>query len=85
MSWPGSNQCHKNTSFHYNATILDQYSIVAAGLYAIRMCTPNIWIQSFQKVNLQPSTRVSFEQWCIRIKEKLETGSFFDLKLKSID
>ena len=49
------------------------------------MCTPDIWIQSFQKVNLQPSTRVSFEQWYIRIKEKLETGSFFDLKLKSID
>ena len=73
----------KNTLFHFKASHLDQYSIVAAGLHAIRMCTPRIWIQSFQKVNLQPSTYVLFEQWCIRIKEMLETGSLFDLKLKS--
>ena len=66
----------KNTPFHYKATALDQYSIAAAGLHAIRMYTPDIWIQSFQKVNLQPSTRMSFNHWCIRIKEKLETGSF---------
>ena len=75
----------KNTSFHYKATPLDQNSIFTAGLHAIRMCKPDIWIQSFQKLNLQPSTRVSFDQGCIRIKEKLETGSCFDLKLKSTD
>ena len=37
----------KNTTFHYSAIILDQYSIVAVSLYAIRMCTQDIWIQSF--------------------------------------
>ena len=52
----------KNTSFHFKASPLDQYSIVAAGLHAIRMCTPEIWTKSFQKVNLQQSTRVSFKQ-----------------------
>mmetsp|Transcript_15244 Transcript_15244/g.17110 ORF Transcript_15244/g.17110 Transcript_15244/m.17110 type:complete len:229 (+) Transcript_15244:140-826(+) len=59
----------KTTSFHYNASPFDQYSIVAAGLHAIRMCTPEIWIKSFQRVNLQPSTRVLFEQWCIRSRK----------------
>ena len=30
-----------------------------------------------KKVNLQPSTRVSFQCWCERIKEKLQTGVSF--------
>ena len=44
---------------------------------------PNIWIISFWNVNLQPSTRVPFESWCLRIKEKLKIEIIFNLKVNT--
>ena len=37
----------KNTYFHYNCTILDQYGLLQAGLYAIQYCAPKSWAVSF--------------------------------------
>ena len=36
-------------------------------------------------MNLQPSTRVPFDIWCLCIKERLETGIIFDLKVNTSD
>ena len=32
----------KNTSFHYDMKIIDQYGLVLAGLHAIKCCTPDV-------------------------------------------
>lgn len=58
--------------------VVDQYGLVNVALYAVRASTPAIRICSFQRVNLQPSTRKGFKEWIESIKEFLEGGAGFD-------
>ena len=43
--------------------VVDQWGLVHVGLGALRECTVKTWTDSFQACNLDPSTRVSFEDW----------------------
>jgi hypothetical protein len=40
---------------------------------------PELWIGSFDAVNLRPSTRVSFLDWCKQIEPFMTASDSFDL------
>ena len=57
----------KNTSFHYDMKIIDQYGLVLAGLHAIKCCTPDVWIKSFRKVHIYTCCSVLCCAYCFTI------------------
>ena len=67
----------KNFVFNFHCGVLDEYSLIHAVLYANKCTKPEVWVQSFHKVNLQPSTRVDFDAWCECISEALKSGTAF--------
>jgi len=68
----------------YNGHI-DAYALLQVSLYAIRSTTPKMWQSSFRRVNLQPSTRRPFKEWCAEISEALDTGSNFKMEEFAVD
>ena len=44
-----------------------------------------MWVKSFQRVNLQPSTRRPFKEWCSKILEALQTGMHFKMEEFCVD
>ena len=52
--------------------IVDGWQLIHVALAAIRELAPDSWIHSFDKVNLKPSTRVGFDEWCKRIEHYLQ-------------
>jgi hypothetical protein len=57
--------------------LIDQWSIVQVGMFAVRNTTCKCWTQSFDLCNLDPRTRVSFGKWCERIGHFLQGGELF--------
>jgi len=64
-------------------THIDQYDLVLCGIRIVRGCEPQTWVVSFQRVNLDPRTRVCFQEWCKKISHFLCAGEAF--KEESID
>ena len=58
-------------------THIDQYDLVLTGIRIVNGCKPEIWRISYRRVNLDPRTRVSFQEWCKKIKHFLMTGEEF--------
>ena len=46
---------------------IDQYALVLTGIRMVMETTPEIWISSFRKVNLDPLKRVPFNEWMKKI------------------
>lgn len=57
---------------------LDGWDLIHVGMAAVRELKSNSWVQSFDRVNLRPSTRVGFPAWCKRIESFLEGGTSFE-------
>ena len=55
---------------------IDGWSLIHVALAAVRELSPDSWIYSADKVNLKPSTRVTFDKWCERISHYLQGGEF---------
>ena len=53
---------------------IDGWQLIHVALAAVRELDSDSWIYSANKVNLKPSTRVSFEEWCKRISHYLQCG-----------
>ena len=53
---------------------IDGWQLVHVALAAVRELDSNSWVYSADKVNLKPSTRVSFQEWCKRISHYLQGG-----------
>jgi hypothetical protein len=51
---------------------VDGWQLIHVALAAVRELDPDSWVYSFNKVNLKPSTRVSFPDWCTRIAHYLQ-------------
>ena len=60
--------------------VLDQWQLVHVGLAAVRSVAPEIWIESFKAVNLNPRYRLEFPDWCKKISTDLEAGQQFKLE-----
>lgn len=60
--------------------IADQWSLLQVGLFVIRGTAPETWMASFEAVNMDPRTRVSFSDWCKRISQALQTGGQFKVE-----
>jgi hypothetical protein len=57
--------------------IVDQWGLVHVGLASLRECTREIWQNSFRRVNLDPTTRLSFPDWLGKIGHYLHGGDTF--------
>ena len=57
---------------------LDGWDLIHVGMAAVRELKSDSWVSSFGRVNLRPSTRVSFPAWCKRIESFLEGGASFE-------
>jgi hypothetical protein len=60
---------------------LTQWDLVHCGLRSVQHTSerPELWSGSFDAVNLRPSTRVSFLEWCKRIEPYMTSADSFDL------
>ena len=56
---------------------IDGWALIHVALAAVRELSPNSWTYSFDKVNLKPSTRVSFPEWIKRIEHYIQGGESF--------
>ena len=56
---------------------VDQWGLVNIGLGAACNCPREAWIRSFEKVNLNPHTRVAFPEWISRIAHFMQGGQSF--------
>lgn len=56
---------------------LDQYDLVQCGMRIVRQLEAETWQLSFRRVNLEPSTRLPFPQWCTKIRNFLRAGELF--------
>jgi hypothetical protein len=54
--------------------VIDAWCLIIVGLAMLRANEPDNWINSFNRVNLNPLTRVEFPEWCTRIADYLVTG-----------
>lgn len=54
---------------------LNQWDLVIVVIEIVRMTRKNTWICSFRRVNLTPSTRVGFAEWCKKISGFMAKGS----------
>ena len=57
--------------------VIDGWDLVHVGLAAARELSPSAWISSFNRVNLNPQTRVPFPEWCKKIAHFLQGGDSF--------
>jgi hypothetical protein len=62
------------TGFKVSNLIIDQWSLVQVGMFAVRDTTREFWTRSFDLWNLYPHTRISFGEWCERIGHFLQGG-----------
>ena len=53
---------------------VDGWQLIHVALAAVRELSPDSWIHSFNKVNLNPKTRVPFQDWCVRISHYIQGG-----------
>jgi hypothetical protein len=53
---------------------IDGWMLIHVALAAVRELDPDSWSYSANKVNLKPSTRVGFQDWCTRISHYLQGG-----------
>jgi hypothetical protein len=65
------------SGFKVNKTIADQWILVNIMMYSARDTTAECWTNSFDACNMDPNTRVSFSDWCIRISQFLQAGESF--------
>jgi hypothetical protein len=65
------------TGFKVSNLLIDQWSLVQVGMFAVRDTTRECWTRSFDSCNLDPRTRVSFGEWCERIGHFLQGGESF--------
>ena len=63
------------TTIDNKAGRIDQWSLVHAAIAIVKQATPSMWTASFQKVNLDPRTRIDFLPWCTKISAFLQAGS----------
>ena len=56
---------------------IDGWALIHVGLAAVRELHPDSWSYSFNKVNLKPSTRVSFPEWIKRIAHYIQGAESF--------
>ena len=56
---------------------IDGWALIHVALAAVRELDANSWVYSFDKVNLKPSTRVSFPEWIKRIEHYVQGGESF--------
>ena len=63
--------------------VLNSWCMVNVGIQDVQKLLRESWISSFKKFNLHPKHRVSFIQWCDRIKPFLQVRDYFkpDTKL----
>ena len=57
--------------------VLDQWQLVHVGLSMVFASKSGTWQASFNRVNLNPKTRVSFGEWCAKIAHFLQGGLTF--------
>jgi len=57
---------------------IDQYDLLHAALFAIRVTLTETRVKSFQRLKVQPSTRTDFETWITKKRQQLEGGASFD-------
>ena len=55
--------------------VIDGWALIHVALAAVRELAADSWVHSFNKVNLKPSTRVSFEEWIKRIEHYVQASS----------
>jgi hypothetical protein len=60
------------TGFKVSNLLIDQWSRVQVGMFAMRDTTRECWTHYFDSCNLDPRTRVSFGEWCERICQFLQ-------------
>jgi hypothetical protein len=65
------------TGFKVSKLLIDQWSFVQVGMFAVRNTARECWTQSFDSCNLDPRTRVSFGEWCERIGHFIQGGESF--------
>lgn len=58
-------------------SVVDGWDLIHVALAAVRELSPNAWISSFKRVNLNPKFRVPFPVWCERISGFLQGGESF--------
>jgi hypothetical protein len=62
---------------HRKLAILNQGTIIAACIHALRKVERESWTVSFKKVSLHPHHRLDFNGWCRSIDSKLKIGEQF--------
>jgi hypothetical protein len=51
---------------------IDGWALIHVALAAVRELDDDSWVHSFHKVNLKPSTRVTFPEWIERIEHYIQ-------------
>ena len=69
----------KNLSFlresrQWNSNTTDLWVLLHFGLVAVRhsMMHPQLWVNSFIAINLKPTERIPFEEWCEKIAAHMQ-------------
>ena len=44
---------------------------------------PQLWVNSFISVNLKPTERIPFEEWCKKIAAHMQSSDYFDIVLQN--
>ena len=67
---------------HHKVTkgVVDGWGLIHVALAACRELNPDSWVKSFERVNLNPHTRVPFDAWCVRIADFLVGGESFKVQ-----
>ncbi len=60
-----------------NQVNIDQYDLIFTAMQIVCQCKSETWISLFQRVYLDPITRMSFKDWCKKIAPYLRAGEVY--------
>jgi hypothetical protein len=68
---------HRVQKWRCNRVNIDQYDLVFTAMRIVCQCQSATWISLFQRVNLDPITRMSFQDLCKKISPYLRAGEVY--------
>ena len=68
-----------------NSNLIDQWDLIHCGIAAVQYTcrNPEVWISSFESVNLYPTRMIPFADWCKKLEPFMQATDSFNLITQS--
>merc|ERR1712232_1151962 len=73
-----------DTCRSFSKSSLDQFSLIASCIVALKISTRQAWIDSFKRVNLHPDYRMGFAEWIKKMETQVVAGESFFKRRSSL-